>query len=76
MWNAPNRDQSFTYLLGGRGIRAGSHGKGGGGNRTSPTKYKGRTREFQIKPLGNLSTLNDYVASRVQINLHRTQIKT
>ena len=50
-------------------------GKGGGGNRTSPTKYKGRTREFQIKPLGNLSTLNDYVASRVQINLHRTQIK-
>ena len=23
-------------------------GKGGGGNRTSPTKYKGRTREFQI----------------------------
>ena len=49
MWNAPNRDQSFTYLLGGRGIRAGSHGKGGGGNRTSPTKYKGRTREFEIK---------------------------
>ena len=47
----------------------------GGGNRTSPTKYKGRTREFQIKPLRNLSTLNDYVASRVQINLHRTQIK-
>ena len=27
------------------------------------------------KPLRNLSTQNDYVASRVQVHLHRTQIK-
>ena len=38
----------FLTLTRGRGIRAGSHGEGGGGNRTSPTKYKGRTREFKI----------------------------
>ena len=27
------------------------------------------------KPLRNLSTQNDYVASRVQVHLHRTQVK-
>ena len=30
MWNAPNRDQSFTYLLGGGVLGRDPMGKGGG----------------------------------------------
>ena len=80
MWNALYRDQSLLIAWEGGRVLArdpmvkGETREGGGGGRASPTKHKG-PENFRLNSLHNLSTQNDYVVSRVQINLHRTQIK-
>ena len=51
--------------------------EGGGREEGSGVTNKVQREDWRMsdKPLRNLSTQNDYVASRVQVHLHRTQIK-
>ena len=57
-------------------VKGGTEG-GGGREEGSGVTNKVQREDWRMsdKPLRNLSTQNDYVASRVQVHLHRTQIK-
>ena len=80
LWNAPFRDQSlFIAWEGGRVLARdpmvkGETREGGGSGVTDKTQREDRKISDKIRCI-IYSTQNDYVVSRVQINLHRTQIK-
>ena len=54
-------------------VKGGTEGGGEGSGVTN--KVQREDWRMSDKPLRNLSTQNDYVASRVQVHLHRTQVK-